>query len=257
MKNVLFDLPLRRQSLFCALAASLAVTSSVRAAITWGAAEVFAYDLKMFALMDDSSQKVYFQMSGPSNAWFGWGFGADTMQGYAIILNTGTSVGNYFESIMQGDVRPQPDSAQEISGTYCATDGIIYYSLERALTPVSATHFTFATQPTNFPLTWAVGTRPYNQHYGRDAATLTSSNAPSPGFSRVTPGTGTLTLSLTNLLVNVTNRVEIKTNLNSANWTALTNLLFNAPCGSQLFTILANLTVPTTNASAGFFRVRQ
>jgi len=146
----------------------MSIAASVRAAIAWGAAELPAYDLKMFALMDDASQKVYFQMSGPSNAWFGWGFGSDTMQGYAIILNTGAGAGNYFESTMQGDVQPQPDSPQEISGTYCVTNGIIYYSLERALTPVSASHLTFTTAPTNFPVTWAVGTRPFNQHYGRD-----------------------------------------------------------------------------------------
>ena len=122
---------------------------------------------------------------------------------------------------------------------------------------MSASHFTFSTEPTNFPVTWAVGTRPFNQHYGRDAATLNSSNAPRPGFSRVTPGSGTLTLSLTNLLVNVTNRLEMKTNLNSANWTVLTNLVFTPPCGSQLFTIVTSLAVPATNASAGFYRVQQ
>jgi len=255
--HVFMNSVLRRSLFLWVLATSIAFTSPARAAIAWGSAELFDYDLKMFALVDDSSQKAYFRMSGPSNAWFGWGFGNDTMQGYAIILNTGTVVGNYFESTMQGHVQPQTDPMQETSGTYCVTNGIIYYSLERTLTPVSSSHFTFSTQPTNFPVTWAVGTRPFNQHYGRDAATLASSNAPIPGFSRVTPGSGTLTLSVTNLLVTVTNRLEMKTNLNSADWTALMNLVFTGPCGSQLFTIVTNLAVPTTNAGAGFFRVRQ
>src|SRR3989442_10660576 len=114
--HVFMNSPLRRSLFPCALATSIAFTSPARAAIAWGSAELFAYDLKMFALMDDSSQKAYFRMSGPSNAWFGWGFGNDTMQGYAIILNTGTVVGNYFETVMQGNVQPQPDQGQEING---------------------------------------------------------------------------------------------------------------------------------------------
>ncbi|HAO81033.1 MAG TPA: hypothetical protein DCQ92_19100 [Verrucomicrobia subdivision 3 bacterium] len=239
----------------------LSFSTVVSAAVTWGYIHISPQNISLLAILDDSSGKIYLQASGPAAEWFAWGFNTTNMNGYAVILNSGT-LGNYFESTMAGDTMPPKDAIQEMSGSYCVTNNMVYYFLQRKLTSdASPFHYSFTTQPTNLPIVWAVGpgTRSFVKHALSDRAadTLSSSNAPPPQFRSISPTNGVAILSMTNLIVAVTNRVQFKNDLNSTNWTTLTNLLFLPPCGSPLLSIVTNLSTPLTNSNSRFFRITQ
>jgi len=171
--------------------------------------------------------------------------------------------GSLTDVYMLGYVQPEAASTQFASEvSFCITNGIIYYSFNYPMDPNDSEHYTFSTQQTNLPLVWAVGPTlgtagNFPIHYAASSTTLTASNTPQARFVEAVTGTGTATLFITNLLVSVTNQLQFNTNLNPSTWIALTNIVVQPPCGTNMLTRLMAVKVPRTNSDTGFWRIKQ
>jgi len=64
-------------------------------------------------------------------------------------------------------------------------------------------------------------------------------------------------MSLTNVLVSVTNQLQFTTNLSAGSWTAFTNLVLQPPCGSNVLSQFVKVTVPKANLPSVFWRIKQ
>ena len=259
MKTLPLLSALRRAALLLATAASFGGISSAHGGILWGTKQ--ASETELTILIDSDSSKVYMQVSGPSTKWFAWGFGQTYMAGYAIILNSGTGTGDYWESTMSAFVQPSPQAQQNLTATYTVASGTITYTISRALqTPDSADYKDWTTGNNN--IIWAVGTKPFNMHYDRNAETITIVDAPKPKISGVqhNHAVGSTTLTLENLNTSLTNKIEFVTSLGTTNWITVSNLIFSPTTDANLAHYLTNLTVSISSGdtnAAGFYRIRQ
>ena len=215
--------------------------------------------IKYLVVLDSASQKAYIHAAGPVNRWFGWGFGETYMGGYGIIFNAGAN-GNVYESNIETYVGAPPQASQNISASSCTIGSTIYYTVIRDLQTTDPNDYVFSMNPGLMNTIWAMGDSVVMQYHGanRSPTTMTAATAPQPKVTSVSRGFGTTTLTITNLPISLTNKVQFTTDLGTTNWTTVSNLVFSSTCGPLVFDIFTNktVTVSATN-SAGFYRIKQ
>ncbi len=230
-----------------------------RAEMLWGTMQRAGLDMTL--VVDKSIGKVCIQASGPADGWFGWGFGSSTMSGYALIFNAYND-GNYFETVMDFAVQPSPQSQQDVTASYSINSGTITYTAFRKLDTGDANDYKGWASGQNL-ISWAVGSRPFNMHYNRNAETIAIASAPAPKISEIqhNQDAGSTTLTLQNLSPAATNKIEFVNALGTTNWTTISNVIFSGqPGGPSLATFMTSLSasVATGNTNAaGFYRIRQ
>lgn len=219
-------------------------------------------NLSLTLVVDKTAGKICLEASGPSDKWFGWGFGDATMSGYAIVFNAGNSSGTYFETMMQYGVTPSPQAQQDVTASFNITGGTITYTAFRDLVTSDANDYSNWSSGAN-NITWAHGSKPFNYHDNRNVETITIASAPAPKLNAVQHdhNAGSTTLTLENLSPASTNKVEFTTALGTTNWSTISNIIFSPqPGGPSLQSFMTGLSVSiassNTNA-AGFYRIRQ
>jgi hypothetical protein len=235
------------------------------AAVKWGYAEVAGLNQSLLLILDDSSQQVYVQASGPANAWFAWGFGTQMMNTPATVFGAsgqGSLTDVYMTSYLQ------PATTSNLGGVQsgrnvssCVSNDVIYYAFTYPLTAEDSLHYNFSAASATIPLVWARGSvlgvgGNYPKHTANSITSMATTNAPQPQFTQVTQTSGVTTLTITNLTVALTNQLQFTTNLSAGNWTTLANLVAQPPCGTNALTWVTELKFQT-NASAGFWRIKQ
>lgn len=214
--------------------------------------------IQLLLILDDVSHQAYLQMSGPSDAWFSWGFGSSTMSGTYALVSTGASVserklGNHNAGTQLAN------SITVLSNSFNGSQRFI--SLSRPLSTPSSAYYSFNVAQSSLSLIWAIGSSPVFAYEGiNNHGAISATNAAVPDAELAAPvfSSGRVTLSLTNLLVTVTNYLETSTDLGSSSntWTEAKSLFSPSPCGTFLLSYVTNVTFQATNG-AFFFRVRR
>lgn len=108
--------------------------------------------------VDDVASTVEMTFRGPSNRWFAFGFGANTMTGYAIITEQSGSL-NFYERNMIAIGNPGVIQAQQDLSLVSddSAGGVTEFTVTRALNTGDANDFVFPTSAQTVEVIWARG----------------------------------------------------------------------------------------------------
>jgi hypothetical protein len=250
-----------------ALVVTLAHVTPASGAITWGYTEIPSANLSLLLILDDTAQQVYFQAAGPATQWFSWGYGSLSMINAPATVFGASGQGS-LQDVYMLDYSLPPSTTMlggvqaAINPSSCVSNGRIYYTFAYPFSAGDALHYHFDPAQTNLYLVWAVGTMLgvggfYPIHSAASATVVNTLDAPRPQFTGTAMSNGSATLWITNVLVSVTNELQFSATLNPASWSALTNLVLKPACGTNQLSQFISVTVPQSNSSSGFFRVKQ
>ncbi len=114
-----------------------------------------SHNMTVEVTIDVSNNEVLLVLTGPSNQWFGYGFGKSNMfRAYAII----TSGAGIIEERKLGNHNKGGALAPSITWSKSTVSGSIRTdSIKRLLAGLSSDHFSFPTSASSFSVIWATG----------------------------------------------------------------------------------------------------
>ena len=219
------------------------------------------YNNNMLMIVDEPSQKVYLQLSGPADRWFAWGFNNNRMLNtYALIVLPGAG-GPTIQERRLGDHNPGTQLTSQFRlVSSCTANNRIYLLLERAMTGLTTSHHTFIPNLASLPMIWAVGSSStLIGHTVRTPFPISPAGAhvPRPRFTRITESNDVASVTITNLPVGITNRLEVGSTLLSRDWEVASAIIRMPGCNPPTLTFVTNVNFSITNQDRAFFRIHR
>ncbi len=231
---------------------------SLRAEVFGGFMELNAsWNMHLGVLVDQSTDTVHIQLSGPDSRWFAVGFNRNFMSGtYAIIVDgNGTVTERVLGAHTAGTLLPGSVTVQSMT----VANGKRTVYLTRPRVGANPSYYTFADAADTIDLIYAQGTGIFLSYHGdsnkNNQKDLSKTVLDKPEIAIVSQGSSSMELQLMNLVYGVSNSLDENSTLQTNAWTTA-ELIELAPPGSGPIDWLfsTNVIIATTNDTR-FFRL--